>query len=61
VPAGDPHALTEALRRLAADAPLRARLGAAGADAVRAFTPDAWAEGFSSALGSLGLSRGEHW
>ncbi|MFI5005225.1 MAG: glycosyltransferase family 4 protein, partial [Solirubrobacterales bacterium] len=57
VPAGDSHALAHALRRLAADAPLRARLGAAGAEDVRAFTHDAWAAGFSTALGSLGLSR----
>lgn len=57
VPAGDAHALAQALRRLAADAPLRARLGAAGAQDVRAYTHDAWAAGFSAALGSLGLSR----
>jgi glycosyltransferase involved in cell wall biosynthesis len=56
VPAGDPYALAAALRRLAADAPLRARLGAAGAADVRAYTHDAWAEGFSHALHSLGLS-----
>ncbi len=61
VPAGDSRALAHALRRLAADAPLRARLGAAGAEDVQAFTHDAWAEGFSSALDSLGLSRGERW
>jgi glycosyltransferase involved in cell wall biosynthesis len=61
VPAGDPHALAHALRALAADAPLRARLGAAGAGDVQAFTHDAWAEGFSRALRSLGLSRGGHW
>ena len=57
VPAGDPRALGHALRRLAADAPLRARLGAAGARDVQAYTHDAWAGGFSSALGSLGLSH----
>jgi glycosyltransferase involved in cell wall biosynthesis len=57
VPAGDHRALAEALRRLAADAPLRARLGAAGAQDVRAYTHGAWAQGFSSALDSLGLSR----
>jgi glycosyltransferase involved in cell wall biosynthesis len=61
VPAGDPRALADAMRRLAADAPLRLRLGAAGAQDVRAYTHAAWAEGFSSALGSLGLSRGGHW
>jgi glycosyltransferase involved in cell wall biosynthesis len=57
VPAGDPHALAHALRRLAADAPLRTRLGAAGGSDVQAFTHDAWAGGFSRALGSLGLAR----
>jgi glycosyltransferase involved in cell wall biosynthesis len=61
VPAGDPRALALALRRLAADAPLRARLGAAGARDVQAYTHDAWARGFSQALASLGLSRGERW
>jgi glycosyltransferase involved in cell wall biosynthesis len=60
VPAGDAHALAQALRRLAADAPLRARLGATGKEDVQAFTHDAWAEGFSTALASLGLSRTPH-
>jgi len=57
VPAGDPDALAGAIRRLAAEPALRARLGEAGAKDVRAFTYDAWAEGFSRALASLGLSR----
>lgn len=61
VPAGDPRTLAHALRQLAADAPLRARLGAAGARDVQAYTYDAWAQGFSRALDSLGLSRGRHW
>ena len=61
VPAGDVGALAGALRRLAADAPLRARLGAAGAQDVRAYTQDAWAAGFSAALGSIGLSREGRW
>ncbi len=61
VPAGDPRALAHALRRLAADAALRAHLGAAGAEDVQAYTHDAWAKGFSSALNSLGLSRGGRW
>jgi len=61
VPAGDSRALADALRRLAADAPLRARLGAAGRSDVQAYTFEAWAEGFSRALSGLGLSRGEHW
>lgn len=58
VPAGEPVALAAALRRLAGDAALRERMGAAGREDVRAYTYDAWAEGFSRALASLGLSRG---
>jgi glycosyltransferase involved in cell wall biosynthesis len=61
VPAGDPRALAGAMRRLAADAQLRARLGAAGERDVQAYTHDAWAQGFSRALSSLGLSRGGRW
>jgi glycosyltransferase involved in cell wall biosynthesis len=61
VPAGDSHALAGAMRRLAAERPLRVRLGAAGAEDVRAYTHDAWAEGFSAALRSLGLSREGRW
>lgn len=55
--ASDSDALAGAMLRLASDAELRARLGAAAADAVRAFTYDAWAHGFSAALQSLNLSR----
>lgn len=58
VPAGDPSALARAIRRLAGDRALRERLGAAGAADVRAYTYEAWAEGFSSALASVGVSRG---
>ena len=58
VPAGDSTALADALRRLTDDPPMRARLGRAGAEDVRAFSHDAWARGFSEALASLGLSRG---
>ena len=47
VPAGDSRALADALRRLAVDAPLRARLGAAGHSDVQAYTHGAWAQGFS--------------
>ncbi|HEY3865245.1 MAG TPA: glycosyltransferase family 4 protein [Solirubrobacteraceae bacterium] len=57
VPAGDSDALARAIRRLAADPELRKRLGETGARDVRAYTYDAWAQGFSSALASLGLSR----
>ncbi len=57
VPAGDSDALADAMRRLAGDAELRAQLGAAGARDVSAYTYDAWAEGFSQALATVGLSR----
>ncbi|HYM45340.1 MAG TPA: glycosyltransferase family 4 protein [Solirubrobacteraceae bacterium] len=60
VPAGDSAALARALRRLADDPRLRARMGAAGALDVQAYTHDAWAQGFSRALSTLGLSRA-HW
>jgi glycosyltransferase involved in cell wall biosynthesis len=58
VRAGDPQALANALQRLAGDAGLRARLGQTGADDIRAFSHDAWAQGFSQALASVGVSRG---
>jgi glycosyltransferase involved in cell wall biosynthesis len=57
VRAGDSHALAGAIASLAADAPLRARMGASGAQDVLAYSHDAWAEGFSRALSTLGLSR----
>jgi glycosyltransferase involved in cell wall biosynthesis len=57
VPAGDSEAIAAAIERLAADPLLRARLGDAGAEDVRSFTYDAWAEGFSRALAGLGRSR----
>jgi glycosyltransferase involved in cell wall biosynthesis len=58
VPAGDGDALAHAIVRLADDPQLRARLGAQGSSDVRAYTFDAWAEGFSGALAALNLSRG---
>jgi glycosyltransferase involved in cell wall biosynthesis len=61
VPAGDARALAHAMRRLAADSSLRARLGAAGAADVQAYSHDAWAAGFAAALRSLGLSREGRW
>jgi glycosyltransferase involved in cell wall biosynthesis len=57
VSAGDSAALTAAIRRLAGDPPMRARLGRAAAQGVRAFSHDAWARGFSAALLTLGVSR----
>jgi glycosyltransferase involved in cell wall biosynthesis len=58
VPAGDRPSLARALRRLAAEPTLRARLGAQSAHDIRAYTHEAWADGFSQALSSLDLSRG---
>jgi glycosyltransferase involved in cell wall biosynthesis len=57
VPARDGGALAGALARLASDGALRARLGAAGARDVLAYSHEAWAEGFSRALFSVGVSR----
>jgi glycosyltransferase involved in cell wall biosynthesis len=57
VPAGNSDALADALVRLAGDRELRARLGAAGARDVSAYTHEAWAAGFSAALATVGLSR----
>jgi hypothetical protein len=47
----------QAILQLAGDPALRARLGGAGAEAVRAYSHAAWAEGFSRALASRGLAR----
>jgi glycosyltransferase involved in cell wall biosynthesis len=58
VPAGDAHALAGAITKLADDPQLRERFGVKGAEDVRGYTYDAWAEGFSSALATLGLARG---
>ncbi|HWY19129.1 MAG TPA: glycosyltransferase family 4 protein [Solirubrobacteraceae bacterium] len=57
VPAGDGEALAQAMVRLAGDPDLCARLGAAGAADVGAYTHEAWAAGFSAALATVGLSR----
>jgi glycosyltransferase involved in cell wall biosynthesis len=59
VPAGDPDALAGALRRLHADRALRARLGAAGRDAVRSYTHADWARGMARALAAAGAGRSE--
>jgi glycosyltransferase involved in cell wall biosynthesis len=56
VPAGDPIALARSIERLARDADLRKRLGAAGAQDVLAFNHSSWAEGFSRAFSSVGVS-----
>jgi glycosyltransferase involved in cell wall biosynthesis len=57
VAAGDAAALAGAIGVLAQDPPLRARLGEAGAQDVLAYSHDAWAEGFSRALASVGASK----
>jgi glycosyltransferase involved in cell wall biosynthesis len=57
VPAGDERALAAAIAELAGDSRLRASMGAAGAADVRAYDYDAWADGFSRALASVGVSR----
>ena len=56
VPAADAVALARAIGELSQDPPLRARLGDAGARDVIAYSHDAWAEGFSRALASVGAS-----
>jgi glycosyltransferase involved in cell wall biosynthesis len=56
VPANDSAALAAAMCRLS-DQSLQARMGAAGASEVLAYSHDAWAQGFSRALASLGCSR----
>ena len=53
VPAGDVGALAGALRRLHDDPRLRAALGANARRDVAAYTFEAWAAGFSTALTSL--------
>jgi glycosyltransferase involved in cell wall biosynthesis len=56
VEAGSARALAQAMRTLALDPGLRARLGAAAREDVAPYTYEAWAEGFSAALASLGCS-----
>jgi glycosyltransferase involved in cell wall biosynthesis len=50
VPAGDATAFGAAIRRLHDDPGLRERLAGEGAEAVRAYTYEAWAAGFIAAL-----------
>jgi glycosyltransferase involved in cell wall biosynthesis len=57
VAAGDERALTAAMAKLARDPQLRTQLGSAARSDVLAFSHDAWAEGFSRALSSVGVSR----
>lgn len=44
IPVGDERALAEAMRRLAEDPQLRARLGTRSRELVASFTPEAWAD-----------------
>jgi glycosyltransferase involved in cell wall biosynthesis len=60
VPAGDEAALAAAIRRLHDHRDLRLSLGAAGARDVAAYTYEAWAGGFSAALGET-ASSGRGW
>jgi glycosyltransferase involved in cell wall biosynthesis len=58
VPPDDPRALVDGLRRLIADAGLRARLGAAGMHRVREeFTAEAWAERLAAKFATHGRAR----
>jgi glycosyltransferase involved in cell wall biosynthesis len=58
VGAGDADALATRLRALAADPPLRDRLGAAARDDAAAYTPAAWAAGMGRALAAAGVGSG---
>jgi glycosyltransferase involved in cell wall biosynthesis len=53
VPAGDARALAGALRRIHDDPALRAQLGANARRDVAAYTFEAWASGFETAIASL--------
>lgn len=57
VPAADPGPLARAIVRLRDEPELRARLGAAGREDVRAYTPAAWAEGIGAALAAASAAR----
>ena len=57
VPERDSGALARAISRVARDPALARQMGQVGSRQVQAFSHDAWAAGFSSALNSLGLSE----
>ena len=59
LPAAEIEALSKraGVNPVLAELLLRAGLGEAGAQDVRAFTYDAWAQGFSRALATLGVAR----
>jgi glycosyltransferase involved in cell wall biosynthesis len=56
--AGDAGELARVMRLLARDDELRERCASAGAEAVLAYSHDAWARGFSEALAAVGRSLG---
>jgi len=58
VHAGDAGALASAILRTAGDPGLCARLGRSAGERVLDYSYEAWAAGFSAALGSIGLARG---
>ena len=57
VPAGDVAATAAAIRRLHDDPALRGTLGAQAREDVAPYTYQAWAEGFSRAFATAGVSR----
>lgn len=57
VPEGDPSRLAAALGELASSPPLRAKLGAAAREDVRAFSEENWVAGMRRALSACGVSR----
>jgi glycosyltransferase involved in cell wall biosynthesis len=57
VPAGDAPALAARLTALAKAPELRVHLGRQAKGKIAAYTPEAWAEGMSRALASVGASR----
>jgi hypothetical protein len=57
VPERNPAELAAALRALANDPGLRARLGAAARDDVNEYSEAAWVEGMRRALTSVGAGR----
>lgn len=56
---GNPTSLATKLKQLAADPERRSKLGEQGSRDVLAYTEIEWSSGFSSALASIGTSRGE--
>ena len=55
--ASDRHALAARIRSIVRNPELRARLGAAAREDVRAYTPEAWADGVGRALNAVMQTR----